>query len=165
MKRLKPWSVLLLFVMLGWGLRAPAQTRADVRLGELLNSGELFQLRDEYPRLRDSVSIRMLDLLARSQLGVGFNRPEEAAPALDSLLRFHQEELGAEGTFSMASLRAMNLLNLGFYAAAGAAAGDLVRVLEQSLPFESYFGLVFVERIGKALANVPAPYLDGRTAP
>ena len=83
MKRLKPWSVLLLFVMLGWGLRAPAQTPADVRLGELLNSGELFQLRDEYPRLKDSVSIRMLDLLARSQLGVGFNRPEEAAPALD----------------------------------------------------------------------------------
>ena len=160
MKRLKPWSVLLLFVMLGWGLRAPAQTPADVRLGELLNSGELFQLRDEYPRLKDSVSIRMLDLLARSQLGVGFNRPEEAAPALDSLLRFHQEELGAEATFSMASLRAMNLLNLGFYAAAGAAAGDLVRVLEQSLPFESYFGLVFVERIGKALADVPAPSLE-----
>ena len=160
MKRLKPWSVLLLFVMLGWGLRAPAQTPADVRLGELLNSGELFQLRDEYPRLKDSVSIRMLDLLARSQLGVGFNRPEEAAPALDSLLRFHQEELGAEATFSMASLRAMNLLNLGLYAAAGAAAGDLVRVLKQSLPFESYFGLVFVERIGKALADVPAPGLE-----
>lgn len=160
MKRLKPWSVLLLFVMLGWGLRAPAQTPADVRLGELLNSGELFQLRDEYPRLRDSVSIRMLDLLACSQLGVGFNRPEEAAPALDSLLRFHQEELGAEATFSMASLRAMNLLNLGLYAAAGAAAGDLVRALEQSLPFESYFGLVFVERIGKALADVPAPGLE-----
>ena len=151
---------LLLLATLGWGLHAPAQTPADQRLGELLNSGDLFQLRDEYPRLRDSVSINMLDLLARSQLGVGFNRPDEAAPALDSLLQFHQEELGSEGTFSMASLRAMNLLNLGLYAAAGAAAGDLVRVLERSLPFESYFGLVFVERIGKALADVPAPSLE-----
>ena len=58
------------------------------------------------------------------------------------------------------ALRAMNLLNLGLYAPAGAAAGDLVRVLEKSLPFESYFGLVFIERIGNALANVPAPRLD-----
>lgn len=151
---------LLLLAMLACGLRAPAQTPADQRLSELLNGGDLFRLREEYPRLKDSLSIDMLDLLARSQLGVGFNRPEEAAPALDSLLRFHQDALGAESTFSMAALRAMNLLNLGMYAQAGAAGGDLVRVLESSLPFESYFGLVFVERIGKALADVPAPSLE-----
>lgn len=65
----------------------------------------------------------------------------------------------------MAALRAMNLLNLGMYAQAGAAGGDLVRVLEGSLPFESYFGLVYIERIGKALADVPAPSLERPTAP
>lgn len=152
--------VLLLLVTLACGLHAPAQTRADQRLGELLNGGDLFRLREEYPRLKDSLSIDMLDLLARSQLGVGFNRPEEAAPALDSLLLLHQDALGAESTLSMAALRAMNLLNLGMYAQAGAAGGDLVRVLEGSLPFESYFGLVYIERIGKALADVPAPRLE-----
>ena len=152
--------VLLLLVTLACGLHAPAQTRADQRLGELLNGGDLFRLREEYPRLKDSLSIDMLDLLARSQLGVAFNRPEEAAPALDSLLLLHQDALGAESTLSMAALRAMNLLNLGMYAQAGAAGGDLVRVLEGSLPFESYFGLVFVERIGKALADMPAPCLE-----
>lgn len=89
---------LLLLVLLGWGICAPAQTPADVRLGELLNGGDLFRLRDEYPQLKDSLSIGMLDLLARSQLGVGFNRPEEAAPALDSLLLLHQEALGPEST-------------------------------------------------------------------
>lgn len=159
MKLSKLRRTLLLLAMLGWGFHVPAQTPADLRLGELLNGGDLFRLRDEYPLLRDSLSIGMLDLLARSQLGVGFNRPEKAAPALDSLLMLHQEALGAESTLSMAALRAMNLLNLGLYAQAGAAAGDLVRVLEKSLPFESYFGLVFVERIGKALADVPAPHL------
>ena len=152
--------VLLLLVTLVCGLHAPAQTRADQRLGELLNGGDLFRLREEYPRLKDSLSIDMLDLLARSQLGVGFNRPEEAAPALDSLLLLHQDALGAESTLSMAALRAMNLLNLGMYAQAGAAGGDLVRVLESSLPFESYFGLVYIERIGKALSDVPAPRLE-----
>ena len=153
-------KALSLLVLLGWGFHAPGQTPADVRLGELLNDGDLFQLRDEYPRLKDSLSIGMLDLLARSQLGVGFNRPEVAAPALDSLLQFHQEALGAESALSMAALRAMNLLNLGMYAQAGAAGGDLVRALEGSLPFESYIGLVFIERIGKALADVPAPRLE-----
>ncbi|HIY13829.1 MAG TPA: retropepsin-like domain-containing protein [Candidatus Alistipes cottocaccae] len=160
MKLSKFQRALYLLVLLGWGICAPAQTPADVRLGELLNSGDLFRLRDEYPQLKDSLSIGMLDLLARSQLGVGFNRPEEAAPALDSLLLLHQEALGTESTLSMAALRAMNLLNLGMYAQAGAAAGDLVRVLEKSLPFESYFGLVFIERIGKALSDVPAPRLE-----
>ena len=160
MKLSKFQRALYLLVLLGWGICAPAQTPADVRLGELLNRGDLFRLRDEYPQLKDSLSIGMLDLLARSQLGVGFNRPEEAAPALDSLLLLHQEALGAESTLSMAALRAMNLLNLGMYAQAGAAAGDLVRVLEKSLPFESYFGLVFIERIGKALSDVPAPRLE-----
>lgn len=152
--------VLLLLVTLACGLRAPAQTPADQRLGELLNGGDLFRLREEYPRLKDSLSIDMLDLLVRSQLGVAFNRPEEAAPALDSLLLLHQDALGAESTLSMAALRAMNLLNLGMYAQAGAAGGDLVRVLESSLPFESYFGLVYIERIGKALSDVPAPSLE-----
>ena len=113
MKLSKFQRALYLLVLLGWGICAPAQTPADVRLGELLNSGDLFRLRDEYPQLKDSLSIGMLDLLARSQLGVGFNRPEEAAPALDSLLLLHQEALGAESTLSMAALRAMNLLNLG----------------------------------------------------
>lgn len=160
MKLSKLRRALLLLAMIGWGIQAPAQTPADLRLGELLNSGDLFRLRDEYPRLKDSLSIGMLDLLARSQLGVGFNRPEEAAPALDSLLLLHQDALGAESTLSMAALRAMNLLNLGMYAQAGAAGGDLVRALEGSLPFESYFGLVFIERVGKALADVPAPRLE-----
>lgn len=81
--------VLLLLVTLACGLHAPAQTPADQRLGELLNGGDLFRLREEYPQLKDSLSIDMLDLLARSQLGIAFNRPEEAAPALDSLLLLH----------------------------------------------------------------------------
>lgn len=160
MKLLKLGRTLLLLAMLACGLYAPAQTPADLRMGELLNGGDPFRLREEYPQLKDSLSIDMLDLLARSQLGVAFNRPEEAAPALDSLLLLHQDALGAESTLSMAALRAMNLLNLGMYAQAGAAGGDLVRALEGSLPFESYFGLVYIERIGKALSDVPAPRLE-----
>ena len=59
---------LLLLVTIGWAICVPAQTPADLRLGDVLNGGDLFQLRDEYPHLKDSLSIGMLDLLARCLL-------------------------------------------------------------------------------------------------
>ena len=81
-----------------------SQTQADVKMGEILNSGDLFQLRKEYPNLRDSVSIKMLNFIADAQLGIGFNKLENAAIALDSLLLYHQDELGTETSIGMAAL-------------------------------------------------------------
>ncbi len=39
MKLSKLRRTLLLLAMLGWGFHVPAQTPADLRLGELLNGG------------------------------------------------------------------------------------------------------------------------------
>ena len=74
-------SFLLIAFLLAYN-SAYSQTQADVRMGEILNNGDLFQLRKEYPNLRDSVSIKMLNLIADAQLGIGFNKPESAAVAL-----------------------------------------------------------------------------------
>ena len=73
---------LLIAFMLGYN-PAYSQTQADVRLGEILNSGDLFLLKNEYPDLKDSVSVKMLDFIAEAQLGIGFNKLENAAVALD----------------------------------------------------------------------------------
>ena len=73
---------LLIAFMLGYN-PAYSQTQADVRLGEILNSGDLFLLKNEYPYLKDSVSVKMLDFIAEAQLGIGFNKLENAAVALD----------------------------------------------------------------------------------
>ena len=137
-----------------------SQTASDIKMGEILNSGDLFKLREEYPALKDSVSIRMLNLIAKAQLGVGFNRLESAAMAMDSLLQFHQEELGAQTSTGIAGLRAMNLLNMGLYGPAGQAGEDLVNALKDAVPFESLYSYVFIERMGKALADYPAPYVE-----
>lgn len=155
---MKKLFALLLLLSTGYGL--PAQTRADLTLAETLNTEDLFTLRERYPALKDSVSIDMLDLLARAVLAVGFNRPAEAAPLLDTLLLFHQEELGPDSSLGMAAVRALNLLNLGLYAQAGAAGESLVQATEGRLPFESTFSFLFVERVGKGLANHPVPRLD-----
>lgn len=153
---------LLLFLsvlLLGYN-SAYSQTSADVRIGEILNSGDLFQLRKEYPNLRDSVSVKMLNFIADAQLGIGFNKLGNAAVALDSLLLYHQDELGAENSIGMAALQGMNFLNLGMYEQAGKVGENLVYALRNSVPFEALYSFVFIEKVGKALAHVPQPYLE-----
>lgn len=151
-------SVLFISLILGCN-HICSQTIADARLAEILNSGDLFLLKAQYPSLKDSVRVKMLRLVAEAQLGCGFNRLESAATALDSLCLHHQEELGDAAT-AMASLRAMTLLNLGRYAQAGKAGEELVNKFKDVAPFESIFSYFFIERIGKALADTPASYME-----
>lgn len=159
MKTICRLSILLLSMLLECNY-AYSQTAADIKMGEILNGNDLLQLRTQYPLLKDSVSVKMLNLVAETQLGIGFNHLESAATALDSLLQYHQEELGAETSIGMAALRAMNLLNLGLYPQAGKAGEDLINALKDAVPFESLYSFIFIERVGKALANIPAPYIE-----
>ena len=152
-------SVLLIAFPLGY-TSVYSQTQADVKMGEILNNGDLFQIREQYPILKDSVSIEMLNLVSEAQLGIGFNQLERAGVALDSLLQFHQAELGAETSIGMAALRAMNLLNLGLYSQAGKAGEDLVTALKDAVPFESLYSFIFMERMGKALSDFPKSFLE-----
>ena len=153
--------LLFLFItfLLGYN-SAYSQTLTDVKMGEILNNGDLFQIKEQYPILKDSVSIEMLNLVSEAQLGIGFNQLERAGIALDSLLRFHQAELGAETSIGMAALQGMNFLNLGKYEQAGKVGENLVNALKNSVPFEALYSFVFIEKVGKALANVPKPYLE-----
>ena len=91
---------------------------------------------------------------------IGFNKLENAAIALDSLLLHHQNEMGAETSIGMAALQGMNLLNLGMYEQAGKIGEDLINALKQSAPFEALYSFVFIEKVGKALANLQKPYLE-----
>ena len=159
MKIINRLSFLLCVFLLGHG-SVYSQTQADVKMGEILNSADLFQIREQYPILKDSLSIGMLNLVSEAQLGIGFNKLERAGSALDSLLQFHQTELGAETSVGMAALRAMNLLNLGLYSQAGKAGEDLVNALKDTFPFESLYSFVFIERVGKALSNCAGSYLE-----
>ena len=109
MRITKRVSFILITILFGY-ISVYSQTRADVKMGEILNNGDLFQIREQYPILKDSVSIKMLNLVSEAQLGIGFNQLERAGVALDSLLQFHQAELGAETSIGMAALQGMNFL-------------------------------------------------------
>lgn len=114
--RTAPLKIVLFFaIILMVFVPLRAQTRADNKLAEILTTGDLFFLKEQYPRLSDSVSVSMLHLLSHAQLGIGFNRLEDASSALDSLLRYYQSELGPDNSLGLAALFAMNQLNMGRY--------------------------------------------------
>lgn len=137
-----------------------AQSAADLELAEMLNSGDMLRLNDRYPQMKDSLQVPMLARLAEANLYVSFNQLEKAEEAMADLFAHHQQELDAQTQIGMAALRAMNFLNLGQYAAGGEMGEDLVSALEQQIPFEQLYSFVFIERIGKALAHSPAPFLS-----
>lgn len=68
--------------------------------------------------------------------------------------------MGAETSIGMAALQGMNLLNSGMYKQAGKVGENLVNALKESVPFENLYSFVFIEKVGKALANIPKPYLE-----
>lgn len=160
MKLIDRLTILIAIFLLACSSTMYSQTQADIRLGEILNKGDLFELRKEYPALKNSASIEMLKLVSEAQLGTGFNRLDRAHSALDSLLRFHQDALGVESSIGMAALHAMNMLNMGLYPQAGQAGEDLVIALKSAIPFESLYSFVFIEKMGKSLSDRPAPYLE-----
>ncbi len=148
MKIINRLSFLLITFLLGYS-SVYSQTQADVKMGEILNSGDLFQLRNEYPKLRDSVSIKMLNLIADIQLGIGFNKLDNAAVALDSLLLHHQNEMDGQTSIGMVALQGMNFLNLGMYEQAGKVGESLVNALKNSVPFEALYSFVFIKRLAR----------------
>ena len=69
--------VLFLLSFLVFSPSVHPQSAADVKLSQILNSGDLLLLEEQYPLLKDSVEIGMLRWMAEAQLGVGLNRLEE----------------------------------------------------------------------------------------
>ena len=102
----KSWIIRVFWgtLMLGMAMGAKAQV-ADMRVGELLNSSDWFTLEKEYPLLKDSVQTPLLGLMSEALLGYYFNRPDETLACVDSLLRYHQEELGLDNITSMLMVR------------------------------------------------------------
>ena len=52
MKIINRLTVILITFLFGYN-SVYSQTQADVKMGEILNSGDLFQLRKEYPNLKE----------------------------------------------------------------------------------------------------------------
>ena len=122
MKAIYPIIILCLFLSVG---NTNAQD-ADIRIAELLNKGEWFQLEREYPMLKDDIQVTVLKGLSEALICFHFNQPEEAIQKIDSLLTNHQAELGFDNLSEMVLIKSMIAGNQGRY-------GEAVDILEKFL--------------------------------
>lgn len=123
---------LLFLFLFGLAQTAVAQSEADLRIAELLNYSDWFSLEEEYPRLKDSVQIEMLKGLSEAMIGMYFNQPDHAMEAINSLLMYHQEDLGFGNISNLVLMKSMILGDKGLYAE---SADGLADFLEQVSTF------------------------------
>lgn len=114
---MKGLKKLLCTLMLCVAMGAMAQ-KSDMRVDELLNSGDWFALEKEFPAIKDSVQTPMLRLMSEALLGYYFNRPDKTIECVDSLLQYHQSELGIDNITSMLLVKSVTEANRGDYAVA-----------------------------------------------
>lgn len=100
---------------------------ADVRIGQLINESNWFELEQELKTTPDSSISPFLRQLATAMTHHYFNRPDSACTVLAELLNNHQQELGDQ-TMSMVVLLSTNLARIGHY---NDAAGLLQNLYDQ----------------------------------
>lgn len=102
---------------------------ADMKVGELLNTSNWFELERIYPAVASDVQSPMLKLMAEVTLASNFNRPDELRGKLQKLLANHQEELGFENVCNMMIMGAMTEGFEGSYA----VAADMVKAIADAI--------------------------------
>lgn len=100
-----------------------------MKVGELLNTSNWFELERIYPAVASDVQSPMLKLMAEVTLASNFNRPDELRGKLQKLLANHQEELGFENVCNMMIMGAMTEGFEGNYA----VAADMVKAIANAI--------------------------------
>lgn len=106
-------KILILFLLMS--VASQAQD-ADQRIGELINQGDWFRLEEEYPKVSDQIQSVAVKALSEVMIGTYFNKPEETISLIDSLLTYHQEELGFPNVSSLVAIRGKLQGEVGRYA-------------------------------------------------
>ncbi|MBR1957155.1 MAG: hypothetical protein IKA13_07585, partial [Bacteroidales bacterium] len=102
---------------------------ADMKVGELLNTSDWFELERVYPALAADVQAPMLKQMAEVMLASNFNRPAELREKLQKLIAEHQAELGFENVCNMTVMGAMVEGYEGNYA----VAADMVKAIAEAV--------------------------------
>ena len=133
---------------------------ADMKIGELLNTSNWFELERVYPAVAADVQTPMLKQMAEALLASNFNRPVELREKLQKLIAEHQAELGFENVCNMTVLVAMVEGYEGNYAVAAdmvKAIADAVKAAAGSLEGT---GLSELLAYYEAVREYPAPVLE-----
>ena len=130
---------------------------ADQLIGDLINQRDWFRLEEEYPKVADSLQSVAVKGLSEVMIGIYFNKPEETIYLIDSLVAYHQDDLGFPNVSSLVILRSKLLGETGRYAR---SADDLYRFLNQIESFANRKDFPFHQQLAdyyNVLRNEAAP--------
>lgn len=122
---------------------------ADERIGELLNTNDIFELDKEYPKLQNDIQVPMLNALTEAVLSTSFNQQSKAVSAIDLLIDLHANEIGPSNVNSMLSWQHMILFRMGEYDKVAKLSSDYVKQLKTQVDdtqmaalttYEKFFG-------------------------
>lgn len=120
-------KILILFLLMSVASQAQ---EADLRIGELINQGDWFRLEEEYPKVSDKIQSVAVKALSEVMIGTYFNKPEETISLIDSLLTYHQEELGFPNVSSLVAIRGKLQGEVGRYAESADKLYDFLNQIE-----------------------------------
>lgn len=99
------------------GLLQPVEAqKASKQIGDLINQSDWFRLEEEYPKVTGQIRSVAVKALSEVMIGAYFNKPEETIQLIDSLLEYHQEDLGFPNVSSIVALRGKLQGEIGLYA-------------------------------------------------
>ena len=105
-------TLALLLILHAAPCLAQDSSTADAAAGACINGSQWFRLYDIYEK--DSASMSpMIRRFSKAMLATAFNRNEEAAEAINTLVRNHQQEMGMGNVVSMLSLLGTTYSRLG----------------------------------------------------
>ena len=131
-----------------------------MKVGELLNTSDWFELERIYPAVAANVQTPMLKQMAEALLASNFNRPVEFREKLQKLIAEHRAELGFENVCNMTVIGAMVEGYEGNYA----VAADMVKAIAEAVKAAtgSLEGTGLSELLAyyEAVREYPAPVLE-----
>lgn len=133
---------------------------ADMKVGELLNTSNWFELERVYPALAADVQPPMLKKMAEVLLASNFNRPAELREKLQKLIAEHQAELGFENVCNMTVMGAMVEGYEGNYAVAADMVKAIADAVEAAAGSLEGTGLSELLAYYEAVREYPAPVLE-----
>lgn len=154
MKRIVTITTILLFTSICFA------QEADMKVGEILNTGDWFELERVYPTVAADVQTPMLKQMAEVMLASNFNRPAELREKLQKLIAEHQAELGFENVCNMTVMGAMVEGYEGNYAVAADMVKSIADAVKSAAGSLEGTGISELLAYYEAVREYPAPVLE-----
>lgn len=134
--------------------------QTDMRISELINNSEWFELADKYPALKKSLKDSNIALMAECMLASQFNKPEKTLDYIVTLVNERQQQIGSNNAYSLASMGVGIYESMGQYDTAAKKAEGILKNVKTGNPYMVWKDLDNIYKRTSQLSGIPAPQIQ-----